>query len=113
VHIAPGDIVGGSARSGRSNVLKRKCKPVFGAGVSQKKVVSKNIKRYQQDRVPVREKKMPVVSISPVAIEGVPVAVEVVFSGKDGTRIYQYTGAAAVAILAGANPSRFSGTRIE
>jgi hypothetical protein len=40
-------------------------------------------------------------------------AVEVSFSCRDGSiRVYRYEGAAAKAILAGANPSRFSGTRI-
>jgi hypothetical protein len=33
---------------------------------------------------------MPVVSIEPVLVEGIPVAVEVTFSGKHGTRKYRY-----------------------
>jgi len=56
---------------------------------------------------------MPVLSITPVEVEGVPISVEVTFSCRDGSiRIYAYTGVEAEAILAGANPSSFSGTRV-
>ena len=56
---------------------------------------------------------MAVLSITPVEVEGVPISVEVTFSCRDGsTRVYVYTGLEAQAILAGANPSSFSGTRI-
>ena len=56
---------------------------------------------------------MPVQNIEPIEVGGEPVAVEVTFSCRDGSiRIYMYVGVEAAAILAGANPSQFSGTRI-
>ncbi len=56
---------------------------------------------------------MAVLSITPVEVEGAPISVEVTFSCRDGSiRVYAYTGLEAEAILAGASPSSFSGTRI-
>jgi hypothetical protein len=41
-------------------------------------------------------------------------AIDVVFlvRGAEGSRTYRYTGAAAVAILAGSDPGEFDGVRV-
>jgi len=56
---------------------------------------------------------MAVLSITPVEVEGAPISVEVTFSCRDGsTRVYVYPGLEAAAIINGANPRQFPGTRI-
>jgi len=56
---------------------------------------------------------MPVQSIEPEFVEGIPVSVRVTFICRNGsTRVYEYVGVEAIAITAGADPSQFSGTRI-
>ena len=54
---------------------------------------------------------MPVTNIE--VVSEIPPIVRVKFIGKDGEREYEYVGGEALAIMAGANPSQFKGTRID